>query len=324
MNGAAANHIISSLASSQHGVIARRQLRGRGLSVDVITTRILRGHILPIQPGVYAVGHSSISREAEALAAVLAAGPGAVASHSLAAELWGLSGTTSKPEVTRTSGARRRRHLHVHQTRKLPPEDVTVHRGVPLTSVPRTLLDMAPRFSEWQLSKAVAEAERMGLLDWDAMDDLLRRVRRKAGRGRLRWALERTDPRVGDTNPGTEELFLEVWKERELPLPEINVVVKGIEVDFLWREPMVIVECDGFEYHKGRTEFETDRRRDMNLRLAGYEVHRATHRMLTDLPERFVRTVHSSILDRSPPSEAMSGTSFGESSGSEGQVAAAE
>lgn len=168
---------------------------------------------------------------------------------------------------------------------------------LPVTSVPRTLADMATRLDTKQLERAVTAAERQQVLDWAEMDAFL--GSRRYGTGALREVLGRADPRAVVLCEGLEELFFDLWRAGSRPDPEPQAMVEGYRVDFLWALARVIVECDGRKFHSGRLKQDEDRMRDMRLRAAGYEVHRATHEILTKAPEIFIQTVEGAILERS-------------------------
>lgn len=297
LSGAEATRLIATLASMQYGVVAHWQLIDLGLGRRLIHTRQVQGELIPLYRGVYAVGHEALSRNGEIMAAALAAGRSAIISHATAAEVWGLRGRSRQFELTRPSGGGRRGRLYLHQA-KLDATDVSSRGPLRLTSVPRTLLDLAHRLDGIQLKRAVVAAERQQLLDWNAVDRLLTVGDRRPGIGSLRLALAEADPRSARTEPGAEELFLVLWRQAGHPMPEINVRVGRFIVDFLWPEAKVIVECDGYHYHRGRIRFEEDRDRDMELRAAGYEVHRVTFRMLQDHPDKVIATIRESIRRR--------------------------
>lgn len=297
-SGAEATRRIASLASKQYGVVARWQLTDMGLGRRLIQSRQVRGELIPCYHGVYAVGHEALGRNGEILAAALSAGRGAVVSHGTAAEVWGLRGRSRLIELTRPSGGGRRGRLYLHQA-KLDPIDIGSRGAFSLTSVPRTLLDLAHRLDDIQLKRAVVAAERQQLLDWAMIDRLLAASDGRRGIRSLRRALVEADPRSARTEPGAEELFLIHWSSAGYPMPEINVRVGPFIVDFLWPDAKVIVECDGYHYHRGRIKFEEDRQRDMDLREAGYEVHRVTFQMLQTRPKKVIETIHESIRERS-------------------------
>jgi predicted transcriptional regulator of viral defense system len=154
----ASDRAIAELASRQHGVIARRQLITLGLGEDAIAYRLKRHRLHPLHRGVYAVGHHAVTRQALWMAAVMAGGPAAVLSHWSAAALWGLAtDSSSVSHVTIPSGKAPRRTIRFHRA-ALPSDEVTVRDGIPVTTVPRTLLDMAATTDVRGLERAQHEA----------------------------------------------------------------------------------------------------------------------------------------------------------------------
>jgi hypothetical protein len=286
------------LAEGQHGVVARRQLIARGLSAELVKGRVAAGVLIPLHLGVFALGHSRISREGRWMAAVLAVGPSAVLSHSSAAELWSIGRSRGLPEVTRRSGGSKRAGLRLHQTRILEPVDVTLEVGIPVTSVERTLLDIASRLDDRQLERAVAAADRTGRLRWPRLRLLLDRTPLRPGASRLRRVALRISPRAIDAKSPTEVDFLALCREAGLPEPALNVLVGEHLVDFLWSAERLIVETDTYTYHGDPLAFEHDHERTVALVAAGYEVHRATRRMLDRAPAPFLKLVRDSLARR--------------------------
>ncbi len=277
---------LADLASRQHGVVARDQLLALSISTETIKRRVTAGRLHPIHRGVYAVGYSSLSAHGRWLAAVLAIGPDGVLSHRSAAALWGLRPTASaRIDVTVLGRARRARQgIATHVTRQLPDRDRAERAGIPVTSVARTLLDLAAVVPEHQICSAFEEAERLRLLDLRAIEDVCRRGWGRRGLGALlRVAADQSDPPAA-TRSELERAFLDFCQRQSLPPPRMNAIVAGLEVDAVWEPQRLIVELDGFAFHRTRAAFERDRVRDSALQLAGYRVLRFTHRRLMQEP----------------------------------------
>jgi very-short-patch-repair endonuclease len=286
------------MAARQHGVIATRQLAQLGITHSAIRRRVAAGRLHRLHWGVYAVGHSRVSTHGRWLAAVLACGPDALLSHRSAAALWGIRSHPPGPvDVTVPGrGRRRRQGIRVHVSRQLGPEVAARRNEIPVTSVPRTLLDLAETLHFDLLERAVAEADRLELLDLADMDRLLSRSRGRRGRRRLTVLLATG---VAPTRSGLEQAFVRLCRDFELATPEINVAVAGLEVDALWRGLRLIVEVDSWEFHRGRDAFEHDRARDAQLQLAGYRVIRVTWRALSREPAKVAETIRRLLA--SPP-----------------------
>ena len=283
------------LAESQHGVVAMRQLLDLGIERGLVRKRVGRGLLIPLHRGVFALGHRRIGLRGEWIAAVLACGPGAVLSYGSAAHLWGIRGSRGLIEVTRISGHRRPHGVHLHQTRSLPREDIRLEDGIPVTSLERTLLDVAARLDDRQLEHDLVAADRSGRLRWDELGRVLDEGRGRPGLRRLRRVSRRVDPRAVDARSPLEVDFLALCREEGLTPPHVNVQVEGRLVDFLWPDRRVVVETDGYRYHHDRPAFERDHESTAALMAAGYTVLRATHRMLRRDPAPFLDLLSKSL-----------------------------
>jgi hypothetical protein len=158
------------------------------------------------------------------------------------------------------------------------------------------LLDLAEVVRPGRLERAVEEAERLGILDLDALE-------RACERGRGRHGLKTLLPLLSSLNPQPntrselERLFVAFCRRYGLPPPSTNVPAAGFEVDATWPSRRLVVELDGFQFHRTRAAFERDRARDMDLKLAGYDVLRVTARRLEREPVAIARTIRM-LLDR--------------------------
>ena len=155
---------------AQWGVVSLAQLRGLGLSQDAVQRRAHSGRLRRVHRGVYAVGGAVLPREGRWLAAVLASGQGAVLSHVSAAVHWHLlSYDAPRPEVTAPASRRRVPGIRLHRSRSLDAQDTTIHHGIPVTTVHRTLLDLAADAPDHHVERALAQAERLQLYDHTAI-----------------------------------------------------------------------------------------------------------------------------------------------------------
>jgi hypothetical protein len=229
------------------------------------------------------------------MAAVLACGPGAVLSHGSAAQLWSIRGAFGPPEVTRRSGGSPRAKIKLHQTRLLEDSEQTVEAGIPVTTIERTLLDLASRLGVRQLEHALVAADRTRRLSWSELERLCKRTPLRPGAGRLRRVARRIDPRAAEARSPSEVDFLALCREAHLPLPQVNVLAEGFLVDFLWPAQRVVVEADSYGYHADPPAFERDHRRTVVLTAAGYAVHGATYWMLSREPEVLLSVVRDSL-----------------------------
>jgi hypothetical protein len=268
-------------------VIARRQLLAVGLKPPAIDYRVQHGRLHVVHRGVYSVGHSLLSRDGRWMAAVFAGGDGAVLSHRDAAAAWGIrESAASRIEIT-VSRKCSRQGVRVHRA-PLAADEVTIFRGIPVTTVPRTIFDLAAGLDRRRVERVMHEAEVLRLTDPLSLDDLIVRHPRHRGIATLRAIL--ADARLGAsvTRSELEERFLAFLDDAGLPRPETNVIVwvrgKPVEADCVWRDRCVIVELDGHHVHSTRRNYEGDRARDRALAAAEWRVVRITWRQLHDEP----------------------------------------
>jgi hypothetical protein len=288
--GVGIDRVIAELAGLQHGIVARWQLTGLGVGIHPIEGRRRRSQLHLLHRGVYAVGHRPHTAEGRWMAAVLAYGPKTVLSHRSAGQLWGLLPRTgSVPEVTRRVASRPRKGLVAHRS-QLPADEVEVVGRIPVTSVSRTLLDLAAILSRGRLEQALNETEVRQLTSRLSVPDLLRRHAGRRGSSTLRAALE--DGGGGITRLELERRFAVLVDSHGLPRPLRNadVAVRGhfFEVDCLWPRQRLVVELDGHAVHGTRRAFENDRERDRLLLAEGWRSIRVTWRQLRDEPRAIV------------------------------------
>lgn len=284
---------IAALATSQHGVLTRAQLRGIGLTDPSISRRVDDGRLIRMHRGVFAVGHTALRPEAYWMAAVLACGPDAALSHASAAALWGIRPTAAALAdvvVPTTAGRSRRKGIRIHRT-DLP--QTTTHRGIPVTSPARTLTDLATTIPRHALTRAVEEAEKRQL-DLSGLNQLTGRPGAAAVKDELNHLPK------GNTRSPFEITFLRFCQAHGIPKPEANVHIQGLLVDFTWPGTRVVVEADSFEHHGTRQAFERDRHRDAILHAAGYTTARYTHRQLTRRPTEVKRALSRLLSEPGP------------------------
>ena len=170
--------------------------------------------------------------------------------------------------------------LVVHNVRRLHADDRACCEAIPVTSLARTLLDLAALVPPRRLARAIDAAERLRLFDLREIEELCRRSNGRCGVRALREAVRAYRPTAPVTRSDLERLFVELCDHAHLPRPGMNLFVAGCEVDAAWLDRRVIVEVDGYEYHRTRAAFEADRTRDAALLRAGYRVLRVTDRRL--------------------------------------------
>jgi very-short-patch-repair endonuclease len=281
---------IAELAQRQHGVVARRQLSGMGLRKGAITARLRAGRLHQVHAGVYSVGHRLLTRKGRWMAAVLASGPDAVLSHWSAAALWAIR-PNSRTVIDVTDAVKSRSWDGIRRHHKaLPADEITVKDEIPMTTVPRTIFDLAATEPLDVVKALLREAEFRELHDRLSLWDLVERYPGRRGIRKVKAALEALkDEPIDERKSRFEDRFAPFLTRHHLPRARFNdwIVVgdKRFQVDCLWPDQRQIVELDGWEGHKTRTAFREDRARDRRLRVAGYGVTRLTWNQLEDEPE---------------------------------------
>jgi hypothetical protein len=228
------------------------------------------------------------------MAAVLACADGTMLAHGNAAALWDflpVKGTRIHVVVP-ARGAHPRRGLCVHSTLHVPPAERAVVDGIPVTSVARTLLDLAES-DPHRLSRAWDTAARRRLLDLRAVEAACENGHGRRGLKHLVPLLEDRTRVIPDTRRELEARFFDLCRTFDLPLPSCNVLVEGFLVDAFWPAQRLVVELDSWEFHGDRGAFERDRERDAVLQAAGYRVVRITWRRLTDKPADVARLIRT-------------------------------
>jgi hypothetical protein len=294
------DHVIAQVAAGQHGVVGRHQLLDAGVPRHVIDERVKQRRLVLLRRGVYAVGHRELRREGEWLAAVLSFGPLAALGHRSATALWDLDDGPLWPihiVTGQRSGRRRRRGVAAHWA-LVPEPERDVHRGVPVTSIERTILDVAAVLAARPLEQIIRRAARRRRFDLREQRAVLDRHPRHRGApalGRLLATLEGAG--TADLRSPMEEAFAQLCDDFDVPRPIANRVIEGERVDFSWPGSSLIVETDSFEFHAMPTTFANDRVRDQKLTLAGYTVLRLTYAQVTaDRPT--TATLVSTMLQR--------------------------
>lgn len=280
---------VASLATRQFGVVAYRQLIELGLTRNQIANRVACGRLHRIYRGVHAVGHRKLSRQGWWMAAVLSGGEGAVLSHRPAGAEWNLRAWNGRAAITVPRWRRGPAAVEIHSC-SLPFDEITVKDGIAITTVPRTILDLATILDHHALARVVEEAEFQRLSDRLSLPALLERHRGERGSAKLRAVLEAAGYGKGVTKLELEEAFVRFLAEHSLPHPELNASLqiggRFYSPDCLWRSQRLIVELHSATYHGTTPAVSRDAGRDRRLLIAGYRVIHVTWAQLHDPAER--------------------------------------
>ena len=288
-------------ATAQFGVVARKELILAKVPEEVIDKWLQAGRLSLLFRGVYSYGHAALRREGWFVAAVLAAGKGSVLSHRSAAFHWGL--LDERGDLIDVTTPRRSQDglagIRLHRPRSLDALDVTRHRGIPATTVARTLVDLAHGEPEWVVRRAWDQAEMANRLDPLEVAEAVERAGRRRGIRKVKRLLFLTRPEgIGRTKSGFEIDFLRLLGSTDLPKPLVNEKVCGWEADFQWPEGCVIVETDGGRYHSTALRRLRDEERDRVHRRAGYRVLRISDTEFNASPADAIARVREALNAR--------------------------
>lgn len=284
---------IAELAAAQFNRVSRAQLAALGLTGHAVAHRVAAGRLLIVEQGVFALppvlAHDDWGRW---MGATLTA-PGSRLSRVSAAAAWGLWNQPRTVEtVTRpgSGGPRRFGGVLVFRSATLDGE-CTILRGIPITTVPRTLVDLALQLSDRALARALREAVRLGLTTLREVADCLGRHRGGRGTGPLGAAVARySGLPIERARSGAEVRAFEVMRAAGGPLPALNVRIAGEEADLSWATSRVIIEIDGGPFHLDVGE---DARKQACWEQAGWTVHRISSDDVYECPERLLALVPS-------------------------------
>jgi very-short-patch-repair endonuclease len=290
-------------ADDSHGVVTRPELLRAGVSVDEIKRRLRSGALIREYPGVYRVGHRAPSLEARYLAAVLACGEAALLCGRAAGYLFGaLKGLAPPPEVMAPT-RRCVKAVKTRRSRSIDRRDATTFRRIPVTTLPRTLVDLAAVLDLDALARAFHEAEIRHRTTPAQVEAVLERRPNSPGAARLRAVLHGDAPVLLSK---LEQRFLALLRAAGLPLPLTNRPAGGHWVDCRWPDQRLTVELDSYRYHHSRHAWEQDRRRERQARARGDEFRRYTWADVHEQPQSMLAELRTLLATASPA--ARSGT----------------
>jgi len=304
------DRLIADIADAQHGVISLHQLIALGLGRHAIQQRVRRGRLHRVYRGVYAVGRRRIRREGWWMAATLTTG--GTLSHRSASALWGLTDPIERDEVTipTSAGRSQRNGLTIHRTSSLPDAEITSHNGIPVTTVPRTFIDLAETVSRRRLERTLDEAEYRRLFDERGFRAAIEAHPGRAGARRLAKAMDEHTVGATRTNDGLEEDFFLLCRKAGFPDPVVKAQIGPYEIDFLWPDHRVAVETDDRTHERNSTR-ESDHGRDAYLQELGYRTRRFTWKKVTRHPGEVIRSVRTALYPSITDSTAASNPSDG-------------
>jgi hypothetical protein len=264
-----AERVLARLANTRKGLVDRDQLLAAGLTRHQIARCVRNGVLWPEYDGIYRVGHRAPNLETSYLAAVLACGEGALLSGRAAAYLYGLiKGDPPKPEVT-TPTQHRPKGVICHRTRRVT--DATTYRGIPITTVARTVVDMAPGSTPGELAELFHHAVVRFRVKPHHVEAVLKRRPNAKGAQTLRRVINGDERALLSV---LERGFIAVLRKHDLPLPRTNIPEDGHWVDCRWPKHKLTVELDSYEFHATRHAWQQDYQRERKARRRKDEYRR--------------------------------------------------
>ena len=298
---------IAAWGLAHHGVLSADELAQLGLGSRGVQLRAGGRQLHRIHQTVYALVPPALLRiEGRWLAAVLACGPGAALSHRDAAALHELRRDGRRKIDVTVPGDSHRRHagIDVHRSRTLRPQDITLVRSIPVTTIARTHLDIAEVVRADQLESVVEQAETLGVLDERALREQIAHNRTRSGAARLKALLDGYQVDFGQVLNAFERDFRAALRAAGMPEPLAGRFVvlddggPAIQADLHWPEYRFAIETDGFRFHRSRAAFERNTRNDQRLIDAGWQPMRVTWRQLRDERPRLVSTAMGLLRPR--------------------------
>lgn len=302
-NGVEARRIAYSLAASQEGVIARRQLIGRGVSNDVVAYWLRSGYVFKFLPGVYSLGRPADRDESYWMAGVLYAGDGTILAGESAAQAWEMGRSTAGVEVVRSQGVYRAvRGFPPHQAARftirrgsLVPDDFVSKGRIPTMDPARVLIDLCGRVNKQRLRRYFIEAGRNGLLTAPCLNRMTRRSLAFKNRMQLVTLIGHWDPSTGRIRSILEGEFKLVCAEGKLPPPLTNYPIGRYEVDAVWLKEKLAIELDGRKFHSDAEALVADSEKSRYLRGLGFRVLRFTWNDVVERPEWVIGQIRKAL-----------------------------
>lgn len=288
------------MARRQHGVVTRRDLLRIGFSPMAIEHRLATGRLRSVARGVYTVGWPLTDRKQGWMAAVRICGEGAVLSHGSAAALWGIGPEGTGPvdvSIRRRCGVTRP-GIRARSRPRLPAGDVTERHVIPVTRPVRTLIDQAAELTPNRLERMVNEADKHDVIDPESLRAALDAYAGEPGVKPLRTLLDRLTFRLSDTE--LEVLFRSIAARAGLPTPLTKETVNGFEVDFYWPALRLVVETDGWRYHRTPSAQTRDALRDQTHTAAGLTPLRFSHYQVAHEPQHVLRILTRTAANLRP------------------------
>lgn len=290
---------ISALAGRHRTIVAHDQLLAIGASRRTIARWVNRGRLHPVFHGVYSVISGELPPLAREQAALLVCGEHAFLSHETAAATWGLQRAFPAELDVSVVGRRcaPRRGIRVHRIQAIDRREIKRHEGLWISTPARAILEIAATASAKGLAAAIDEGLARSLFTPRELNEVLARNRPCRGAARLAEILG--DPTATAVSRSKrEKRLLKLIRDAGLPLPETNVKFGRFELDFYWRREGLVVEVDGYNFHRGPGAFGQDREKDLAVRAADLEMLRFTGHHIVKKPWMVLATIAGALARR--------------------------
>lgn len=267
---------LNRLAAGQYSLAQRKQALDLGMTSRQLHDRLESGLLVPVHKGVYRLAGASPTAEQALLAACMAGGEGAVASHRSAATLWALRGVeTEAPEITLLGSRQPRlRGVHVHRTDRLDRIDVSRRRRIPVTTPARTLLDLGAVAPASVVESALEDALMRRLVTFQLLTNTLERLGGpgRNGAGVLRALVEERDPATAPTQSVLEDELFRVLRRAGVPEPVRQYEVAGVRLDGAYPALRLGIEADSRIWHGGRLDVQRNTDKANRLLAHGWRI----------------------------------------------------
>jgi very-short-patch-repair endonuclease len=288
--------VVAALAGRQRTIATHAQLVELGCSRRVIAHWVNRGRLRSVFHGVYSLVGGELPPLALEQAALLACGQRAFLSHHTAAFVWGLrKAHPIEVEVTVVGRDRRPKGIRVHRVREVDRRELRHPEGLWVSSPARAVLEIAATLSPDEVAKAIDAGLGSDVLKRGEVEKVLERHRPCRGSGVLAAVLAGG---AGITRSQAERAFLKLIRDAGLPEPEANQPFGRWELDFIWRKERLVVEIDGYRFHRGPGSFHRDHEKDLAVRAAGLEMLRFTRDHVVRRPALVLATVAGELARR--------------------------
>jgi very-short-patch-repair endonuclease len=271
------DRVIARIAAGQRTMVSTEQLYARGISKRSVEYRVATSRMHVVFRGVYSYGCGDLPPLAREQGALLACGERAFLSHRTAAAIWGLVPDLPFEVEVSVVGRYRRssQGIKVHRIKAIDRRELRLHEGLWVSTPARAMLELSGSAPAGVLARAIDEGLARRRFTPRELEDVL--ARNRPCRGAARLAAILADPTATAVSRSErEKRLLRLIRDAGLPMPKTNVAFGRFELDFYWPRERLVVELDGFNFHRGPDGFRRDREKELAVRAAGLEMLRFT------------------------------------------------